>query len=296
MPQDEMSFWDHLEELRWTIFRILLALLVFTIAGFAVMKSLFDNVVMAPVYYDFALYKYLCTFTQSLDALHVGWLLPNFCEGIGEEVARGANGEEIRPAFVHIQNIKLASQFFTHMTSSFYFALLLTFPYLIFEIWRFVSPALYEHEKRNVRWVFTFGTAMFFIGCLLGYFIVFPITLRFLGTYHVSNIVENIISLDSYMSSFLMLVLIMGIAFELPLLCWLLSQMRMLNKKFFRQYRRYAIVGLLIAASFITPSGDPFTLMVVFLPLYMLYELSAFFVKEAPKEDEEEVAEVTKTS
>ena len=274
MSQDEMSFWDHLEELRWTLFRAILALLIFTIAGFVVMPYLFEHVVMAPTRADFVLYKYLCVISS-----HVGGLLPDFCN---------------QAFHVPIQNIRLASQFFTHMTSSFYFALLLAFPYLIFEIWRFVSPALYENEKKNVRWVFMFGTVMFFIGCLFGYFVVFPITFRFLATYELSPDIINQISLDSYMSNFIMLIMIMGVAFELPLLCWLLSQIGILNKKFFRQYRRYAIVGLLVAAALITPSGDPFTLSVVFLPLWFLYELSAFFVKEAPKEedDDEEPAEV----
>lgn len=267
MEQEEMSFWDHLEELRWTLFRSILALFIFTIAGFAVMPYLFDKVVMAPCHSDFVLYKYMCMISSHLS------VLPDFCN---------------ENFHVEIINIKLASQFFTHMSSSFWFALLLTFPYLIFEIWRFVSPALYENEKKNVRWVFLFGTIMFFIGCAVGYLLVFPLTLRFLATYQLSGSIANEISLDSYMSNFTTLILVMGLVFELPLLSWLLSQLGLLNKRFFREYRRYAIVGLLTAAAFITPSSDPFTLAVVFFPLYFLYELSAFFVKEAPKEDDEE--------
>jgi len=267
MPQDEMSFWDHLEELRWTIFRAVIALFIFTVAGFAVMPYLFENVVLAPTNSEFALYRGMCHVSQYLP------FLPDFCD------------QEFK---ISIQNIKLASQFFTYMTSSFYFAVLLTFPYLVYEVWRFISPALYENERKNVRWVFTFGTVMFFVGCCVGYFVVFPITFRFLSTFQLSPDIANIISLDSYMSNFIMMILIMGIAFEMPLVSWLLSQLGILNKSFFRRYRRYAIVGLLIAAAFITPSGDPFTLAVVFFPLYALFELSAFFVKEAPKEEEED--------
>ena len=220
-----MSFWDHLEELRWTLFRSILALFVFAIAGFSVMPWLFDNVVMAPC---------------------------------------------------------------THMTSSFWLALLLTFPYLMWEIWKFVSPALYENEKKNVRWVFLFGTIMFFIGCSVGYFLVFPMTLRFLATYELSAAITEQVSLDSYMDNFLMLIFVMGIVFEMPLVSWLLSQIGLLNRSFFHKYRRHAVVGLLVGAAFITPSSDPFTLSIVFLPLYGLYELSAFFVKKAPKEEDEE--------
>ncbi len=124
-----------------------------------------------------------------------------------------------------------------------------------------------------------FGTVMFFIGCLVGYSAVFPITLRFLATYELSPTIVNQISLDSYMDNFIMLVFIMGLAFELPLLSWLLSKLGLLKRSFFNKYRRYAIVGNLALAAIITPSGDPFTLTVVFLPLYFLYEISALFVK-----------------
>ena len=148
----------------------------------------------------------------------------------------------------------------------------------------------YENEKKNVRWVFLFGTLMFFVGCAVGYFLVFPMTLRFLATYELSAMITEQVSLDSYMDNFLMLIFVMGIVFEMPLLSWLLSQLGLLNRSFFHKYRRHAVVGLLVASAFITPSGDPFTLSVVFFPLYGLYELSAFFVKKAPVE-EEEVAE-----
>ena len=151
---------------------------------------------------------------------------------------------------------------------------------------QFISPALYENEKKNVRWVFLFGTVMFFIGCSVGYFLVFPMTLRFLATYQLSAAITEQVSLDSYMDNFLMLIFVMGIVFEMPLLSWLLSKIGLLNRSFFHKYRRHAIVGLLVAAAFITPSSDPFTLGIVFFPLYGLYELSAFFVKKAPDDDE----------
>lgn len=262
-----MSFWDHLEDFRWTLLRSVIALFVFTIVSFAIMPYVYDSWIMAPTRPDFFLYRYLCYLTSSFP------FVPDFCNDT---------------FYVKVININLASQFFRHMTTSFWMALILTFPYLVFEIWKFVSPALYENEKKNMRWVFLFGTIMFFLGCALGYTLVFPITLRFLAGYQLSEMIENNISLDSYMDNFLMLIFIMGVVFELPLVSWFLSQLGFLNRSFFSKYRRHAIVALLVAAAFITPSGDPFTLAVVFFPLYVLYELSAFFVKPAPPEEKEE--------
>ena len=274
LEQDEMSFWDHLEELRWTLFRSILALFVFAIGSFAFMRDIFNHVITAPCRSDFILYQWLCELNQWM--INVSpWLdvLPDFCND---------------DFHVEIINIKLASQFFTHMTTSFWLALVLTFPYLMYEVWKFISPALYENEKRNIRWVFFFGTIMFFFGCAVGYFMVFPMTLRFLATYQLSPDIKEQVSLDSYMDNFLMLIFVMGIVFEMPLVSWLLSKLGLLHRGFFHKYRRHAIVGLLVAAAFITPSSDPFTLSVVFFPLYGLYELSAFFVRKAPVEEPDE--------
>lgn len=282
MQQDEMSFWDHLEDLRWTILRSLAALFVFMIGFFAFMRGdhgLFNEVIMAPTRGDFITYQWFCeaaTFFKGL-VTDIKGLAPveisSFCDN----------------AFrIEIINIKLASQFFTHMTTSFWLALVLTFPYLMFEIWKFISPALYESEKKSVSLVFMFGTGMFFLGCAVGYFMVFPVTLRFLATYQISADIREQVSLESYMDNFLMLIFIMGVMFEMPLLSWLLSKLGLINRELFHKYRRHAVVVLLVLAAFITPSGDPFTLMIVFIPLYFLYELSAFFVKPAPPEEDED--------
>ena len=265
-----MTFWDHLEDLRWTLIRSIAALFIFMILGFIAMPYIYDSIIMGPTNANFFLYQYLCKATSAIP------FLPDFCD------------DTFR---VEIININLTSQFFRHMTTSFWLALILTFPYLVFEVWKFIRPALYEEEKKSIRWVFMFGTIMFFIGCAVGYSLVFPITFRFLATYQLSETIVNQISLDSYMDNFLMLIFIMGVVFELPLLSWLLSQFGLLNKSFFKRFRRHAIVVLLVLAAFITPSGDPFTLSVVFIPLYCLYELSAFFVKPAPKEEEEDEEE-----
>ena len=230
------------------------------------MPYLFDNVILKPCYADFYTYKWLCKVSSFLP------FLPDFCD---------------QRYYVQIVNIKLATQFFTHMSTSFWLAVLLAFPYLVYEIWKFISPALYPNEKKSTKGVFLGGTVMFFIGCTVGYFLVFPMTLRFLATWELSESIKEQVSLESYMDNFLMIIFIMGVVFEMPLMCWLLSQVGLLKRSFFRKYRRYALVGLLVAAAVITPSGDPFTLMVVFIPVYGLYELSALLVKKDPPEDDD---------
>ncbi|MDR0798225.1 MAG: twin-arginine translocase subunit TatC [Dysgonamonadaceae bacterium] len=254
-----LSFWDHLEELRWMLVRSAIALVIFAIGSFAFMPWIFDHLILAPAKSDFFLYDGLCRLSRAFPVL-----LPDLCDN---------------EFSIQMINYELTAQFMRHLSTSFWVAFILLCPYLLFELWRFISPALYENEKKNVRWVFLFGSAMFFIGCSIGYAVIFPMTLRFLYTYSLSDVIQNQVSLDSYMDIFLMMILAMGLIFELPLIAWLLSQIGILKKSFFNKYRRYAVVVLVIVAAVITPTGDPFTLAVVFLPLYGLYELSRVFVK-----------------
>lgn len=262
----EMSFWDHLEALRWVLLRVIIVMVVLIIVGFSFIPDIFDKVVMAPIHNDFFFYRFLERLAS---------IAPVVPDTLSE------------PFKVDIINIKLASQFFMHITLSLWLALLVAFPYIMFEIWRFVCPALYDNERRKVRFTFMFGTVMFFVGCAVGYAIVFPLTLRFLYTYQISPEITNQLSLDSYMSNFLMLIFMMGIVFELPLVSMLMSRLGILDRSFFSKYRRHAIVACLVLAAVITPSADPFTLTAVFIPTYVLWELSAFLVKPAPKDDEE---------
>ena len=260
----EMSFWDHIDALRAVLIRIVVVLVAVTIGLFAVMPSLFDAVILAPCHGDFALYRLFERMTTS-----VSWL-PQF---------------STTGFHVELINIKLASQFFIHMSTSFWLALVLTFPFVLYELWTFVAPALYPNEKRGVKLAFFMGCLMFFLGVAVGYFVVLPVTLRFLADYHVSAMVPNQISLDSYMDTFLMLIFVMGVIFELPLVAWLLGTLGVLHSGFFKSYRRHAVVALLALAAIITPTGDPFTLMVVFLPIYLLYEFSAYLVPKSNKPD-----------
>lgn len=256
----EMSFWDHVDALRSVLIRIVVVLVLLTIGLFALMPSIFDQIILAPCHGDFVLYRLFERMTSS-----VSWLPQFSTEGFN----------------VDLINIKLASQFFIHMSTSFWLALVLAFPIVLYFLWSFVAPALYPREKRGVKTAFLIGCFMFFLGVAVGYFIVFPVTLRFLADYHVSQLVPNQISLDSYMDTFLMLIFIMGVIFELPLVAWLLGTLGVLHRGFFRTYRRHAVVVLLALAAIITPTGDPFTLMVVFLPIYILYEVSAYLVPKS---------------
>ena len=262
----EMSFWDHLDALRSVLVKMCLVVVVLAIGLFATMPRIFDSVILAPCHGDFVLYRLFEQVTAAIPGV------PTFST-----------------AGFHVEliNIQLASQFFIHMSTSFYLSLVLAFPVLISLLWTFIAPALYPDEKRGVRIAFVLGNVMFFLGVAVGYLVVFPITLRFLADYHVSAMVPNQISLDSYMDTFMMLIFVMGIIFELPLLSWLLGKLGVLRRSFFRHYRRHAVVGLLVLAAFITPTGDPFTLTIVFLPIYVLYELSALLVPAASAADTE---------
>ncbi len=243
-----MSFWSHLEVLRWSLVRVLVVVVAALAVCLFAMPTLFDGVVLAPTRADFILYRLLG----------------------GEDGVLPFKGGDFA---VDIININVASQFLTHVTTSLWFALLLSFPYLIYEAWRFVRPALHPHERRGVNVAFFGGMVMFYTGCLVGYGLVFPLTFRFLTDYRLSEYITNSISLDSYMGNFLGVIFMMGVVFELPLLTWVLSKIGIVNRRMLRHYRRHATVALLVLAAIITPSGDPFTLAVVFLPLYLLYEL-----------------------
>lgn len=255
----QMSFWEHVDALRELILKVGAVVLVLTVIFFIAMPWIFDHIILAPCNGDFPLYRLFESLCRNSD------YLPDF------------SSSEFH---VNLINIQLASQFFIHMTTSFWLAIIFSFPIIIYLLWKFISPGLYQNEKRGAGKAFLFGNLMFFIGLGVGYFLVFPLTLRFLAEYQVSALVPNHISLDSYMDNFLALILVMGIIFELPMLAWLLGKMGAMTRIFFVNYRRHAIVILLILAAVVTPTGDPFTLMIVFLPIYLLWEISAFLVPE----------------
>lgn len=254
----QMTFWDHLEELRWSAFRVIGVWLVLAVGYFLAMPYLFDNVILAPCSSDFVLYD----------------VMQNVAHRFGVDASGMVGDFEVK-----IVNIELIAPLFIHISTAFMFSVVTAVPYLLYEVWRYISPALYEDEQRGVKYAFMFGSVMFFLGVAVGYFMIFPLTLRFLSSYQLSPSVDSMLSLSSYIDNFSMMVVSMGIAFELPILLWLLSLLGVVTREMLREYRRHAIVVIVIVAAVITPTSDPFTLTLVALPLYMLYELSLLVVK-----------------
>ncbi len=259
----ELSFWDHLDELRKILFRIAAAVIGVTVVAFLCKDWLF-SIVLAPQHDDFIFYRLINQLAKitSISAMQL---------------------EAFR---VDLINTQLASQFLTHMSMSFYMGVLLTFPYILYQLFRFVSPALHSHERRYAGRMIAFSSLLFYLGVLLDYFVIFPLSFRFLATYQVSSEVQNMISLSSYIDTLLLLSLLMGIVFELPILSWLFAKLGFLTHKFMRHYRRHAAVIILVIAAIITPTADAFTLLLVFFPIYILYEMSILIVKRTNQETE----------
>jgi len=254
MSEEPMSFWEHLDVLRGTIWRIALASVVCGIVAFCLKDELFD-IILAPKDAHFVTYRLF---------ERIGSLIPG-SEGMGH-------------FSVDLVNTGLAGQFAIHMKVALYAGLAAASPYTIYLLLRFITPALYEGERRYTYRLVGGGYVMFVLGMLLNYFLIFPFTFRFLGTYQVSAEVANMITLDSYIDTLMMLSLMLGILFELPCVCWILGKMGILTRGFMRHYRRHAIVAILIVAAVITPTSDVFTLTLVSLPIWLLYELSILFV------------------
>ena len=260
-----MTFWDHLGALRGVLLKIIAVVVALMVGYFFVMPWLFDHVIMWPTRGDFTLYRAL-----------------SFLKGDGEFLPDLGDPN----LHVDIINIKLGTQLMTHMSASMWLGIATAFPLIVYLLWTFVSPGLYEREKRGARKAFYFGNVMFYLGTLVGYFLVFPLALRFLSQYELSAGIENHLTLDSYMDNFYTVIVSMGLVFELPLVAWFLGKAGILTRNFFKQNRKYAAFALLVLSALITPTGDVFTLLVVFLPLYSLWEMSVLLVP-AKKEIEE---------
>lgn len=244
-----VDFWGHLEELRGCLIKALVAVMVSTIAAFCCKEWLFA-IVMAPSQSGFVTYRLFERIT-----------------GIAS------------PFYVELFNPELAQQFLVHVKVSLWVGLLLVSPYVLYLLFHFVAPGLYKNEKRYAVRAVGSGYIMFLIGVALNYFVIFPLTFRFLGTYQVSAAVPNQIALSSYIDMLLVLCLMMGVVFELPVLSWLLAKIGLLKADFMTKYRRHAVVVILIIAAVITPTGDALTLSVVSLPIYLLYEMSVIIVR-----------------
>lgn len=253
------SFWEHLNELRNTIGKIALSVILLGALVFFFKEKLF-TVILAPKNSDFITYQVLNHIESEFDS-----------------------NIKINSFSVKLINTQLAQQFVIHIKMAIYAAFLLVFPYVLYELFRFVSPALYANERKYAFRIVVSGYAMFMLGVILSYFLIFPLTFRFLGTYQVSAEVENQIVLESYIGTMMMLNLMMGIVFEIPVLSWLFAKMGFISAYFLRKYRRQAIIILLIIAAVITPTADIVTLLLVGLPMYLLYEASIVVVATTEK-------------
>ncbi len=188
-----------------------------------------------------------------------------------------------KPEHLTLINVELTQQFLIHMRVALWAGFILVSPYLIYQLFAFIAPGLYEAERRFTLRAVIIASLLFVAGVLLNYFTIFPITVDFLGSYQVADFVANTITLSSYISVLGVMSLLMGLVFELPVLCWLLAKIGILKSTFMRKYRRHAIVAILIVGAVITPTGDPFTLSLVSVPIYLLWELSILIVKKVEK-------------
>ena len=255
MSKDEgLSFWDHLDVLRTIIIRIILVTVVCGIVAFLFKEELFA-VVLAPRNPDFVTYRLLV------------------------RVSGFFGGDAPDNPVIQLINTGLAEQFVIHMKTALCAGVLCASPYTLYQLFRFVSPALYANERRFALPIVVGGYVMFMLGVLISYYLIFPLTFRFLGTYQVSEDVVNMISLQSYMSTLTLMSISMGIVFEMPVVAWLMARMGLLTASFMNRYRRHAIVVILIVAAIITPTSDIFTLLMVSLPMWLLYELSVGIVR-----------------
>lgn len=249
---DEMTFWQHLDVLRGTIFRILIVAFLLSLLAFAFKDILFDQILLAPKSKDFITYRLLCRLGNAIS-------MPSLC---------------IDPSSFDLININLAGQFLAHMNISLVAGLILSLPYVLWELWRFIRPGLTDKEIQASRGSIAVVFLLFVLGVMFSYFIVAPLMINFLGGYTVSPDVKNQISLTSYVSNITFLTLLMGLVFELPVLILLLTRLGVLTPRILKKYRKHTMVIILIASGVITPSPDVFSQLVVFVPLYGLFEIS----------------------
>ncbi len=254
-----MTFGGHLEVLRRMLFRIIAVVMVLAVAIFCFKDKTFE-LLLAPSQWDFVTYRYIEKFLHRL-------------------------GSDFTFSEYHINLIatELSSQFMTHVTTALYLGLLGASPYVFIELFRFITPALYENEKKYSVQVAVTMYLLFILGVLMSYFILFPISFRFLGTYSVSNIVESNITLKSYIATFTTLTLVMGLVFQLPVIAFFLGKLEVVSSEMLKLYRKYAFLVIMVIAAIITPP-DLMTLVLVTIPLYLLYEVSILVLKRMERQ------------
>ncbi|MCW4467340.1 twin-arginine translocase subunit TatC [Flavobacterium sp. MFBS3-15] len=264
----EMSFLDHLEELRWLLVRSCIAIIIGASVAFAFSRFIFDNIIFAPKKSDFVTYQFFCDLANKYD------LDKSFC---------------VTEIPFEIQSRTMDGQFTTDIWISVTAGLILVFPYILYLIWKFISPALYDKEKKYAVSFILSTSLLFFLGVLFGYYLIMPLSINFLANYTISDVVKNDIDLASYLSLIKTTVLSCGIVFELPIIIYFLAKLGLVTAQFLRKYRRYAYVIILILAAVVTPP-DVVSQMIVTIPLAILFELSIFIAARINKNKEKELA------
>jgi sec-independent protein translocase protein TatC len=260
--EQEMSFIDHLEILRWHIVRSLGSILVFAIGAFLAKDFIFHDLILGPSRTDFFTYRKLCDLGNYLGN-------PGLC---------------IQKINFTLQSREMSSQFTTHMTVSFIVGLVLAFPYAFWEIWRFIQPGLYPNERKNSRGAVFFVTLLFLLGVLFGYFIAAPLSINFLSSYSIDPSITNEFDLSSYIDTLTRLTLACGIMFELPMIIFFLAKAGIASPELMRLYRRHAVVVILVISALISPP-DVLSMTIFALPLIGLYEVSILIAKVVQRRD-----------
>lgn len=267
-----MTFLEHLEELRWTLVRSAMAVGLATVAAFIAKGFVFDQLVLAPRSPDFITYRIMCALGQRL--------------GLGDALC------PVEIAF-GLQNISISGQFFTHLMVSFVAGLIIGMPYLLWELWRFISPGLHQTERQAARGVVFAASLLFFMGVCFGYFVLAPLSVQFFGSYQVSDAVQNSIALDSYIAMVTSVTLWTGVLFELPLVVLFLARTGLVGPAMLRRYRRHAFVAILVLSAILTPP-DVLSQLIVSGPLMLLYEASIVLAARAERRRERTMAAATK--
>jgi len=255
------TFWDHLDVLRKGLIRSLAAIMAAAVAMFLMKEFLFDTVIFGPTRDDFPTFNLLRWLTGCL--------------------SNDAASIIVEP--IKIINTRLSAQLLTHLSVSFWAGVIICVPYITAEIWHFISPALYQNEKRSIIKAFIFSGLLFYLGALTAYYLILPLSVNFLGNYQVADNIENLIALDSYIDTLITLCISTGIAFELPVITFFLARLGIVTHKFLKTYRRHAFLAVLVIAAMITPSTDIFTMFVTALPLQLVFELSVLVARRAER-------------
>lgn len=258
----EMSFLDHLEELRWLLIRATIAIVIGGCIAFTFSEFIFDVIIFGPKDPNFVTYRFFCDIANQYD------LDKSFC---------------ITELPFEIQSRKMEGQFATDIWTSITAGFIIAFPYILWLVWRFIRPALYEAERKYAVAFIVVSSLLFFLGVLFGYYVITPLSINFLGNYKISAVVKNDIDLDSYLSLIKTTALSCGLIFEMPIIIYFLSKLGLVTAEFLRTYRRYAYVIILIIAAIVTPP-DVVSQIIVSIPLVILYEFSILISKRINKQ------------